>query len=754
MDGARFKEIISSFSDASVDVDLTKGKLLMQVRDEIIEATVHTKEGNLVVTENGDTLPATRWLVKRVARLPLLADRILSYIPAEPNFVVPSGFLDKGPADENVRVSDALNAAKEMLDQRPAGVSSVLYLTSDGGEGKTTLINQLARQQAELYKQRKTDWLLLPIPLGGRTFLRFDDIVVGALVNRLRFQLLYFEGFVELVRLGVIVPAFDGFEEMFIENPSGDAVSALGNLMQTMKSEGSLLIAARKAYYEYSSLSDSSTLFDALGSISATFSKLRLNRWDRLQFLDYCKKRDVPNGEEIYNDVSLKFNCDHPLLTRAVLVHRLLDVAASSKDRQALLDKLNSEPQKYFEQFVSAIITREVDKWIDKSGDLAHPARPLLTFQEHFDLLSMIAQEMWASGSASLRVDLLDTITRLFCDKQKKDASISRQVMERIKQHALIVLSDPTKQLYSFDHEEFYHYFLGEALGTIIKDGSAPDLRLLVRTRALPRITMDVAVHCLGSGDSTQKVIESLVSACVTDDSASFSKENCGGLIVRLLDGGQAPWGKEKLVLKGAHFPPDALVERKIVNVQFVDCYFQGTSLKSADITTCIFDNCDLERLEIETDSGIKGTKFSNSRIRCIVTEGASLFDPDQIAQLLIQKGATVSHVPKATPQQIKKRDVDLVLFERILRVFLRATDISDSTIRQKLGKDSNHFSSDILPELLKSGAMRLSDYHGGGTQRYYRLGPRLQEVKAALEKSLTTADFIKSLAKTSPTKT
>ena len=34
-----------------------------------------------------------------------------------------------------------------VLGRRPAGVASVLYLTSDAGEGKTTLISHLARQQ-------------------------------------------------------------------------------------------------------------------------------------------------------------------------------------------------------------------------------------------------------------------------------------------------------------------------------------------------------------------------------------------------------------------------------------------------------------------------------------------------------------------------------------------------------------------------------------------------------------------------------
>jgi hypothetical protein len=123
--------------------------------------------------------------------------------------------------------------------QRLAGVSSVIYLTSDAGEGKTTLINHIARFQAESYKKKETDWLLVPVTLGGRPFMRLDDVVVGELANRLKFLFLYYQAFLELVRMGVIVLALDGFEEMFVETSSGDATSALGNLHECPLKAGS-----------------------------------------------------------------------------------------------------------------------------------------------------------------------------------------------------------------------------------------------------------------------------------------------------------------------------------------------------------------------------------------------------------------------------------------------------------------------------------------------------------------------------------
>ena len=54
------------------------------------------------------------------------------------------------------------------------GTCSVLYLTADAGEGKTTLISQLAHAQAKRFRKRDSDWLLVPISLAGKPFLRFD----------------------------------------------------------------------------------------------------------------------------------------------------------------------------------------------------------------------------------------------------------------------------------------------------------------------------------------------------------------------------------------------------------------------------------------------------------------------------------------------------------------------------------------------------------------------------------------------------
>ncbi|HEU4561632.1 MAG TPA: hypothetical protein VFS20_27650, partial [Longimicrobium sp.] len=158
-----FRRVLTSFADNPSDIEWSKGHIVVQIRDELIEIDATTRGAAVHVVEDGEEQTAEGWLIRRVARLQQLADRILTFVDSEPNFVTPSGLLwdqIEVAQDETTPTGDAASTTRTVLDRRPAGTTSILYLTSDAGEGKTTLINQIAREQATAYKRRETDWLL------------------------------------------------------------------------------------------------------------------------------------------------------------------------------------------------------------------------------------------------------------------------------------------------------------------------------------------------------------------------------------------------------------------------------------------------------------------------------------------------------------------------------------------------------------------------------------------------------------------
>ncbi len=727
-----FRQVLTAFADKPADVNIDKGRLLAQVHESLIEASVSVREGAVVVTEGGENFSGEKWLTHRIARLPLLAERIVDYTRTEPSFVTPAADLlddiELAPDEKARAVPDAGVATIEVLARRPAGTSSVLYLTSDAGEGKTTLINELALAQAKAFKRKEVDWLLVPVSLGGRPFMRLDDVIISGLVNKYRFSLLYYDAFLELVRLGVIVPALDGFEEMFVESASGDAMSALGNLIQLLNRSGTVLIAARKAFFEYRSLDAQARLLDALGAASISFSRLALQRWDRAKFVEYCGRREVADGALIYEEVSARLGPDHPMLTRAVLVKRLLDVAKDAGGLQMLLQSIEPGAEDFFPQFVNAIIEREAaEKWITTSGE---PRIPLLTVQEHHELLSMVAQEMWETRADSLSASVLDPLAELYAEQRGKAPDVARQIVDRLKHHALIVQAGE-KRSFGFDHEEFRYFFLGSAIGRAVAEGRVSDLRAALRVGTLPRMALEGAAAIIRrTRAKPSAALDILIKSVEGEGGASFTRENAGALVAQLLGVGVRDCEIQKL-----SFPADALQVPSLSGVSFIDCYFQQSALPE-QMQGSAFSKCEFERITILAGRSAKGARFDDCVVRSITREDETpVFDPGRIRVLMEAEGAVVQDGPglpvsQQVVEEPQERDGQLVLASRVLRGFMRSTELNEGTLRSRAGKAANEFVDDVLPRLLTAGILKEVGYLGSGHQRRFKLGMKMTEVQ------------------------
>lgn len=752
MDIDQFKQILTSFADEPADVDVRRGKVVAQFRDDLIDVDLqYDAEGRLMILENQHLSNARSWLLNRVAKLPQLADRILASIPAlgSPSspFVTPSGILSadiSGSSLEDEVVPDAVASILNIASKPVPGATSVVYITSDAGEGKTTVINRAAREQAERFKSKQASSLIVPIPLSGRAFLTFDDAVIAALVNKLRFNYFYYDAFLSLVRVGAIVPAFDGYEEMLVEGSKGEAVSALGNLVQTLSSSGTVLIAARKAFFEYVSFKTQARFLDAIGDRSAEFSRLELNRWNREQFVDYGDKRGVPDPGVIYETVSTRLGVDHPLLTRAVLVRRLFDVASNATDRNQLVALLGNNPQDYFYTFVDAIVKREAsEKWLDRvSGDVLEP---LLELGEHHLLLSQIALEMWQTSTNSLRFDLLDVVVELFCESRGKSARVVRQVKERVRQHSLLSVDSLRGQAIGFDHADFQDFYLGEGLGHLLSRASRQELQAFLSVNVVPAATVEQAVqYLIRHGADLGKSLSTLLLVNESESGFSFCKENCASIVLRLIE---IVDRSEKIVLKGLHFPLNALCGKTLAHVQFSDCGFQPTNTVLSVFDDVVFSGCRFERIECDIPDGLRGCKFEDCLVESMLVSNRDeqSFDPNVVANWLEKAGGESSSV---LSESDREQDELLKLVEKFLRAFMRCTHVDESFIRLRMGKaQSPRFFDDVLPQLLADGVLQEVPWKGQGVQHRYKLAVPMSEINDALEQSNGTFEgFLSSI--------
>ena len=745
-----FTRILCAFADKPNDLDVDGGELLVYIRDELIQARLSNRDGTVWVQEpDADPCSAFEWILRRLARVDQLADRLLSYTPEERHFVTPRGLLldqlDVDPTEKNVEKSDAVTALVDTLSQRPSGASTVLYLTSDAGEGKTTVVNHVARVQAKRFKAGNTNWLLLPISLGGRPFLRFDDVVVGELVNRLRFQHLYYDAFLELTKLGVLVPAFDGFEEMFIESSSGEAVSALGNLVQHLQSSGSVLIAARKAYFEFYSFRTQARLFDAIQSHSVTFSRLTLRRWKREQFQKYCNLRGLQSGNALFRKVTGRLGEQHPLLTRAVLVKKLVDIATELPSVDAVLERIGSDPDEYFVDFVTTIVEREAEKkWLDRSGEAA---RPLLTVDDHFDLLAMIAREMWEIRSDALKLEYLQLVTDVFTSDSKFSPDTARQIRKRLPEHSLLALVSGTREMLAFDHDDFRRFFLGRALGQLLVGDSDEEIASWLNVAAVPLGTVDAACRYAAQQDmGPRTIIERIVGIGQHAPAASYTRENSGSIALALA----AQDADGDVLLEGLVFPPDALVGMRLEGIHISDCEFRPTGLENARIVDCEFRRCRFHRLEGGAET-VRGSTLEDCEVdQWVVEEDVDVYDPARVRQALIREGFCVKQSgPTGSPQGEEESvvDVEAEMAERALRMFMRATHIYDSVFRRKFGQRANDFFGNVLPKLVAGGILEQVPHKGSGKGSRYKLNVPMQGIAEVVPaKGLTLNELIRKL--------
>ncbi len=740
-----FRRIVTTFADPQTTLLWEKEKLLVQVYGEIIETSLRQKSGEVFVLDAGNEVPAVQWILTRLARLPLLADRLISTLPTTSPFITSEAevleSLEVKPGAEPEQVPDALAATQRALESRSPLETTALYITSDAGEGKTCLINELARKQAERFKECQSDWVLVPIPLGGRHFLRFDDIVIGALVNRYRFPYFYYAAFLELVRMGVVIPAFDGFEEMFVENTSGEALSAMGILVNSMQSSGAVVMAARKAYFDFENLKTQARLYDTISGFSVGFAKVTLKRWKKPQFSAYCVARHLPDAEQLYQRVTDRIKPEHPLITRAVLVRRLVDIAESSSSLDSFLTSLQTSGADFFAVFVRGIIEREAnEKWLDRSGEVA---QPLLTIDEHCKLLSLIALEMWESRVDFLKADTLQFVTDYFSETTKKSPALAAQIRERIKGHALLVPSSNVQGAIEFDHDEFEHHFLGEAISDLCiatpGHSSRSDLLNTLRKGVLPAHTLIALVTALRRQNTNrQREIAGLLGeVALLDGQTSFTHENCSSIILTLLSDLKG----ESITLKRMSFPLHSLRDKRLQKVNFDSCFFAHTSLENAELNMCSFTQCQFTRLDVFKSTVFREVMMVEATIDAVnANDGTlTLYDPNACQSELARRGVAF---PQATIQlpleqaQHMQPEEPVIQFGKLLRSFLRSTQISESIIRMKLGGGANTFISDCIPLLLHRGILVEIENRGGGQQRRFKLALPMEALSEALEAS------------------
>ena len=222
------------------------------------------------------------------------------------------------------------------------------------------------------------------------------------------------------------------------------------------------------------------------------------------------------------------------------------------------------------------------------------------------------------------------------------------------------------------------------------------------------------------------------------DGQTSFTHENCSVFILALLTGEEG----EEIKLQHMIFPPSSLYRRTLKKVVFEDCYFANTSLEGTTIMDCQFIRCQFAQCEVYDSTSVKDTTLSATSVDAlfVASRGMTVHSPDAIKAQLLRSGFNYSEAAQVQlpfePTTLKEKEEAVVHIERLLRLFVRSTRISDNLIAVKLGGRAHAFTADYLPELIRQGIFVEISHRGAGQQRHFKLGRPLDVLNRALEKS------------------
>lgn len=752
MDHDKFIEVVSNFSVS--EPSIKKDDILLELASgEIINIKIKLSEDSSVekvIDENNTEFTPEVWISERLGRLSTLSRSMLSTLRNNIAFVSPEVDYDLHWAisdQPEEGFSSACDILKKIVDTKNPWESHILYITSNAGEGKTTVLEKMALDYAKDYKPGKGK-LIVPIALSGKPFIRFDDLIIGTLANRFKFTGFFYDSFISLVKMNMIIPAFDGFEEMFVESPSGAAISAMIEFIKEIKGKGTVLVAARSAYYEYQNLTTQAKLYDAISSYPVAFSKIKIRRWNEKQFVDYGKGCGfiTEDSLSLYSSIKGIFGENHPILTRAVLASKLYSSFEETKNINDLLSTASSDYNEFYYKFVYAITAREANKWLTKKTTISIP---VLTLDQHIKLLSMIAREMWTARSEILNKDVIDMLADLFIETEKLGADEAWQIKNRIRDHAILRMTDSNKNYFEFDHEDFYHFFLGEMLSGLIINKDYSDLFNIMRRNRLPKGALDACVYKLHNR-IPENILSDISEKAQQEQRSSYARENASYLMLLLNN-----LLNKHVEISGISFEAEPLNSINISDVCFNECIF--TALKISKIKEKVmFNNCNIIKLEIDSSDKNNVQIIGSTAINSLynILEDVVEYSPSMIRSILQSKyGFSFIRKENSLFEEIEVAQSDelIQLFEKIIRMFFNRIEINSDILKLKLGTAKYKiFWENIYPKI-KDIVLDEVPYRGGGTQKRIRIICRMEIIQKALETA--EGDFEKLITFISNTK-
>lgn len=580
--------------------------------------------------------------------------------------------------------------AKALNDPAGEDATLVIMVTGEAGAGKTSVLQHLVKARADQYTLGQGDSLFLYINAQGRALARFNEALATEL-NDLRATLTY-HAVSTLVRLGIVIPIIDGFDELLGVGGYEDAFSSLASFIEELDGSGRLVASARSTYYEQEFVARANQV-SSLGAQVWRQIPVEVLAWGDSEFNEYVLRRSkhYPSNQlpdTFVRDVEHAFRGPNAeLKTKPLFVAKTVDLIANGTQLAGdrfLLDEL-----------VNAYLERErKEKLLDKSGG------SLLTHDQLAVLLVTLAEEMWNQETRELDKKSVREVAEYVLLTSGVEDAACRVVSERMSTLAFLSTGERNGTV-TFEHETFFAYFLAQKFVEALSktDSTLPGLlgrsvlpdevaettsRLLLSSSPLPNVGS--IMGNLGEAGSTRSVRGGQI------------RENAGALARVLMRSYCETQGAiDNIALRNLVIPGGDLDRVELRNSIFEQVEFRRVNFSNCRILSSIARNVLLfeplvsladTRLEL---SGLNVASDVIGGLRILRGDSVkTVFEPHELQDALVSIGAAMPLSPtQRITRAVAREQFDLV--EKLVRAYNRSNPVcvSDDYLRNLFGNPS-----------------------------------------------------------------
>ena len=711
MNREEIRKDILAFADDDSDVIIEpSGDILFYKNGSEQLCTIKTESDTLKVYFNDEVLSYNDFISKKLARLDVFAQKIIEKRKKLEEFI-------DGPAHLYTNYKNVEGKALELLEKECDGFfqfgSKITFITADAGHGKSILLKQFQYYQAERYAQKKSNYLFWHIDLQGRDLVRLAEAIMYDL-GELRMPGLYYPSIINLVQKKMIILAIDGFDELAAEIGGTNAVSSLSNFINQMNGNGTLICASRRTFFDTGDYLKRTNIVSREKEFDIFFNEIKLKDWKEEQVVRYFDVLGYDSSDAIYQNILLELQNDinHPILTRPFLLAKLEKVLDSDASNIPAFFSNKKECDDGIAIIVESFMKREVNKWKDRNATDQETGKPYLTFEQHIQLLSVIAKEMWESKRDYVTKEEIEFYTVMLTEEWGISDDVKRKIVRFASSHAFLIPKDDKMDSRKFDHEEFRHYFLARSLARMIDDCVRnTNFCKLRQFLFIEQIPDSVATYCFNYVNDKNNTLVCILNAftkMVNDEwKPTYLQINVGTLIPFLLHN----QNNSPLVIKSKINYSSLVFESKsIQNMTFEDGVFVNISIRNTYLDNVKFINCHFNEIKFEesSENRLNNISIIDSEVKSIIilSDGQvkeMAYAPSRIKYLLKNIGIQLNEV-----ENNEKGNLETSIFKKTLLKFIFKYNQQmiqyEKNIREDkyIGNDLSLIFDDIIPLLEK----------------------------------------------------